>query len=230
VTREQILSLLPSFVGEIQQKPPVYSALKHQGKPLYELARAGISVEVKSRPAFIKSIELKDWHTPVLTIEVVCGKGTYIRSLAHDLGQMLGCGATLRNLTRTRVGVFDYAGATTPEQLRDAVKSGYWESLLYPMDCIIGDWQTVVVGAEMEKTIRGGVQVDFEKSPGVKPEKEFARAYSLDGSLLAVMRYDNETRLWQPEKVFASLTPPDLCGTNNSRACDGKCCGQGCNQ
>ncbi len=223
ITLDQISAALQPFIGEIQQTPPMYSALKHHGKPLYEFARAGVTVAVKSRPAFIQSIEVKDWQPPVLTVEVICGKGTYIRSLANDLGEKLGCGAMLRNLIRTRVGIFDYAGALTPEQLKESVQTGYWENLLYPMDSILGDWQAVVVGAGMEKAIRCGVPVDFSKAPGVNKEKRFARAYTLNGDLLGVMRFDKEKQLWQPEKVFASLTPPDLCGTNSSRACCGGC-------
>jgi len=229
VTLEQITNTLQLFTGDIQQVPPKYSALKHHGRPLYELARAGIDVEVKSRHAFIKSIEVKDFHSPGLTVEVICGKGTYIRSLANDLGEKLGCGATLRNLIRTRVGIFDYANALTPEQLQEAYRTGYWESLLYPMDSILGDWQAVVVGTEMEKTIRSGIQVDLDRYFKANKENQFARAYTLEGTLLGIMRFDKEKQLWQPEKVFASLTPPDLCGTNNSRACRGGC-GDNCPQ
>ncbi|MDD5189854.1 MAG: tRNA pseudouridine(55) synthase TruB [Dehalococcoidales bacterium] len=225
VTEAKILEALQAFIGEIQQTPPIYSALKHQGKPLYELARAGVSVEIKSRPASIKSIVLKDWHAPVLTIEVVCGKGTYIRSIANDLGEALGCGGTLRNLIRTRVGVFDYKNALTLEQFEESVRTGYWESLLYPLDSMLENWQAVVVGGEMAKNIRNGIAVAFNSSAN----QDHLRAYTGDGALLGVMRFDKDKQLWQPEKVFASLTPPDLCGTNNSRACEGNCCGKGCN-
>jgi tRNA pseudouridine55 synthase len=228
VTLEQTKTTLDLFIGHIQQVPPIYSALKQNGKPLYQLARAGVNVEVKSRPAFIQSILIKDFHSPILTIEVVCGKGTYIRSLANDLGEKLGCGGMLRNLIRTRVGIFDYANAVTPEQLQEACRTGYWENLLYPMDSILVDWQAVVVGADMEKAIRSGIQVDLKRPLNPDGKKDFARAYTLDGTLLGIMRFDKEKQLWQPEKVFASLTPPDLCGTNNSRACDGNCCGKGC--
>jgi len=219
VTPEKIAAVLPEFCGRIAQKPPVYSALKQQGQPLYKLARAGVNVEVKSRPVNIESITLKDWHAPVLTLEVVCGKGTYIRSLANDIGEDLGCGGALRNLTRTRVGIFHYAAAVTPEQLQQACAAGYWENLLYPLDSIIEDWQTAVVSGETAKNIVNGVPVAL--AAGTAPG--YARAYGTDGLLLAVMRYDMEKQLWQPEKVFRSLTPPDLCGTNNSRACCGGC-------
>ena len=105
VTLAQIETALNSFRGVITQIPPMYSAVKHQGKPLYELARAGIDVERKARTAKIYSLEIRDWQNPFLTIEVNCGKGTYIRSLANDLGQALGCGATLSALERSRCGI-----------------------------------------------------------------------------------------------------------------------------
>jgi len=95
ISREALESALVSFCGSIRQTPPMYSAVKYQGKPLYRLARAGITVERKSRPARIYNLELVDWQPPVFTIEVACGKGTYIRTLASDLGQVLGCGAYL---------------------------------------------------------------------------------------------------------------------------------------
>jgi len=95
ISREQVESALASFRGTIQQIPPMYSAVKHLGQPLYKLARSGIEVERKSRRAEIYRLEITDWQLPVVTIEVECSKGTYIRSLAYDLGRSLGCGAHL---------------------------------------------------------------------------------------------------------------------------------------
>ena len=94
INRRKLLSALDSFRGLISQTPPMYSAVKHHGKPLYKLARQGIEVERKSRLRWIYRLELTSWQPPLATIEVECSKGTYIRSLAHDLGQLLGCGAT----------------------------------------------------------------------------------------------------------------------------------------
>jgi tRNA pseudouridine55 synthase len=97
--KEIEVALLP-FRGLIEQTPPRYSAIKHQGRRLYELARAGIEVEPRSRPAMVYRLEILGWAPPTVTVEVECGKGTYLRSLAHDLGQSLGCGATLQELVR----------------------------------------------------------------------------------------------------------------------------------
>ncbi len=134
VSREQLLSALTSFSGLIQQTPPMYSAVKHGGKPLYELARSGIKVERKSRLTWVYHLELIDWQPPVATIEVECGKGTYIRSLAHDLGQLLGCGANLKSLTRLRCGFFGIEDAVSMPQLEDALRYGYWQHFIYPIE------------------------------------------------------------------------------------------------
>ncbi len=225
VTLPRIRKALKSFIGEIQQRPPVYSALKYQGKPLYEMARAGIAVPVKSRKVHIENIDIKDWHKPILTLEITCGKGTYIRSLAHDLGNALDCGASLRNLIRKRVGKFEYAAAITPEQLQEACRTGYWENLLYPMDSIIEDWQAVVLSDATAREVAHGTPVALR----IDQRQGYARAYTTGGDLLGVMRYDGKKRHWQPEKIFLSLTPPDLCGTNNSRACCPNC-GDNCSR
>ena len=165
MTLEKIETALHAFRGVITQLPPMYSAVKHQGKPLYELARAGIDVERKSRTAKIFSLEIKDFQNPILNIVVTCGKGTYIRSLANDLGQALGCGATLKNLERSRCSIFDIADAVTPERFTEACQSGYWQSLLYPMDSILTRWETVIVNEEKAQSIRNGALISFAENP-----------------------------------------------------------------
>jgi len=201
ITRESVATALASFLGLITQIPPMYSAIKHHGKPLYELARTGVTIERKPRPARIHSIELKDLQLPLVTLEVVCGKGTYIRSLAHDLGQMLGCGASLKNLIRMRCGIFDIADTITPDQLKEACRTGYWASLLYPMDSILAHWQAVIVGEERERAIRNGTAVLLEAEVLV-PDGGFCRAYTQCGILLGILRFDSEKGMWHPEKVF----------------------------
>jgi tRNA pseudouridine55 synthase len=202
VTLEKIETALHAFRGVITQLPPMYSAVKHQGKPLYELARAGIDVERKSRTAKIFSLEIKDFQNPILNIVVTCGKGTYIRSLANDLGQALGCGATLKNLERSRCSIFDIADAVTPERFTEACQSGYWQSLLYPMDSILTRWETVIVNEEKAQSIRNGALISFAENPELKNGSDHCRAYTWDGSLLGILRFDSEKKQWQPEKVF----------------------------
>ncbi len=156
ISQGQLKSALTSFCGLIQQTPPMYSALKYHGKPLYELARAGITVERSSRPVKIHKLELVDWQPPVATIEVVCGKGTYIRSLADDLGQALGCGAYLKNLIRLKCGIFDIRDAVTVPQLEDAFRYGYWHRFIYPIDSVLLHWTAMVVSDDVGQNIKNG--------------------------------------------------------------------------
>ena len=213
VSHEQLESALTAFCGLIQQTPPMYSAVKYHGKPLYKLARAGIKVEQKSRPTKIYRIEFVDWQPPLVTIEVVCGKGTYIRSLAHDLGQTLGCGAHLRSLIRLRCGPFDIKDAVSTPQLEDAFHYGYWQHFVYPLDFVLSHWKAMVVGDATGQTIRNGGSLTFGSSTrGTGYLKQHSllamsgenrcRVYTPDGCFLGVLRFNPEKGQWQPEKIF----------------------------
>ena len=199
ISRDQLASVLTSFCGLIRQTPPMYSAVKYQGRPLYEWARAGITVERRSRLAKIHSLELLDWQPPVATIEVVCGKGTYIRSLAHDLGQALGCGAYLQSLIRLRCGLFDIGDAVSVPQLEDAFRYGYWQHFVYPIDSVLLHWSAMLVDDDAGQSMRNGrplVLGNWSSS------ENRCRVYALDGHFLGVLRFNPERGQWQPEKVF----------------------------
>lgn len=209
VTREQVEVTLASFRGSIQQTPPMYSAVKYHGKPLYHWARAGITVKRKSRITKIYQLELKDWQPPIASIEVVCSKGTYIRSLAHDLGQALGCGASLKGLIRLKCGVFDIKDAIPVTQLEDAVRGGCWQCLLYPIDIVLSHLTAVVVSDDALQAIRNGRPIIPEKPDSFRvkttawsPNEERCRVYTVDGQFVGVLRLDTKTGQWQPEKVF----------------------------
>ena len=122
VTINQIHSTLATFTGEIEQVPPIYSAIKKNGVAAYELARRGDDVELKSRKITIQSIEIMACSLPVLTLKIACSTGTYIRSLAHDIGQQLGCGAYLSALRRTRIGEMNVEDGITPETFMNQLK------------------------------------------------------------------------------------------------------------
>ncbi len=199
IIREQVEGVFPSLRGTILQKPPMYSALKHQGERLYKLARAGITVERGERKAEVFRLELLQWQPPLFTIEVECGKGTYIRSLAHDLGQSIGCGAHLRRLVRLRCGPFDINDSLTIPQLEDSFRHNYWQDLLYPMDVVLEHWIAAIVSKEKEHAIRNGRPLAL----GNGDDKGHCRAYSLDGRFLAVLRFLPEKGVWQPAKVFS---------------------------
>jgi tRNA pseudouridine55 synthase len=202
ISRVTLESALASFCGPIRQTPPMYSAVKHQGKPLYQLARAGITVERKSRPARIYDLELVDWQPPLVTIEVVCGKGTYIRTLANDLGQALGCGAYLKKLVRLGYGPFDIKEAISIPQMEDSFRSGSWRHLLYPVDSALLHWPAIVVNAEAEQNIRNGRPLILAQNLGNETTRNRCRAYTLDGCFLGVLRFNGGKSEWEPEKVF----------------------------
>jgi tRNA pseudouridine55 synthase len=206
ITQHQLESALDLFRGTIQQTPPMFSAVKHNGQPLYKLARAGIEVERRSRTAVIHRLELVSWQPPTATLEVVCSKGTYIRSLAHDLGQSLGCGAHLKNLIRTRCGPFDIKDAISISQLEEAFRYGYWQQFVYPVDFALQHYSAVVVDYEAEEAIRKGSPVVLEHSDdrgdNGRVGQKYCRAYSLDGRFLGVLHRVPEKEIWQPKKVL----------------------------
>jgi tRNA pseudouridine55 synthase len=209
IDRQQVEAALNSFRGEILQIPPMYSAVKHNGRPLYELAREGRTVEREGRPIEIHSLELIDWHPPLVTLEVDCSKGTYIRSLAHDLGQKLGCGAVLRELVRLRCGIFSIKDSVTLPELEDAFHRSEWQKCLYSIDSVLSHWEAVTVGDETAQAIRNGQSVKIASLADNGDEvlstlstESRCRAYTTDGSLLALMHFEPEIGRWQPDKVF----------------------------
>jgi tRNA pseudouridine55 synthase len=201
VSEEEVRRALASFVGSIQQVPPMYSALKRDGVPLYKLARQGTTIEREPRSVVIHNIELLDWTPPLVTIRVECSSGTYIRALARDLGQKLGCGAYLQSLTRLASGHFTLEKAVSLDELAEAFAQENWQEFIHPLDEALLDFEPVVIDAEMEKRIRHGQQV---QGPAACERGEFRRAYSQTGELIGILRYDSQTGLWQPKKVFAA--------------------------
>jgi tRNA pseudouridine55 synthase len=201
ITVTQIEKALTAFHGVIKQVPPVYSALKHQGRRYYELAHAGIQIKPKPRQVEIINLELISCQLPLITINVECSKGTYIRSLAHDIGQCLHCGAHLKNLTRLQCGPFHIEDALYLPQIEEAFQKGTWEELLLPLDSPLSNWKTIIVDKRNELAIRNGCSLSLEET-FLPPEKN-CRAYNLDGYLIAVLNFIPEKNLWHPERVFS---------------------------
>jgi len=201
ITREQLEAALGRFRGTIRQTPPMYSAVKHRGRPLYKLARAGLAVARPSRPVRIHRLELTAFQPPLVTLEIECGKGTYIRSLAHDLGQALGCGAHLKSLTRTRCGGFAIEDAVSLERLEEAFSQGSGEDFLHPPDSILTDLPAAIIAEADEPALRNGIplSLDIEVSD---PPPRYWRAYAEDGRLLGILVYEPEAGVWRPKKVL----------------------------
>ena len=208
VTEGRLREALSAFVGEIRQVPPMYSALKHRGVPLYRYARAGETVERQPRQVMIHRLELLAYDPPLATIEVECGRGAYIRTLAHDLGQALGCGAHLDTLVRTRLGPFSLSAAVTPDVLREAFGSEDWRDMLLPLDSVFLGWPAAIIGEANERLTREGQPLNLPPTDAAHRlnlrRGAPCRAYSLDGYLIAILRYEGGRSLWRPDKVFAA--------------------------
>ena len=134
ITREQVEEALDAFRGSILQKPPMHSALKKGGKRLYELARQGVEVEREARQVEVYTLDLLEFKPPIVTLESECGRGVYMRSLAHDLGEMLGCGAHTASLVRLRTGGFLIEDAVTLDEFAKAVEEKRWKEMILPLD------------------------------------------------------------------------------------------------
>lgn len=213
VTLERISFALVDFRGEIQQKPPLYSALKHEGQPYYKLARAGQEIEIESRPVMVYSIEIIDWKLPVVTLDIECGKGTYIRSLARDLGEKLGCGAYMKSLVRRKYGPFSIEDAVTIPELEQAVRDNDWQRFLHPADSVLQHLKALTVtGEEIVAGLKNGHSFTAENiaSPSGDDDESHTdevidnrfRVYAQDDTFLGIYRYIAETELYQPVKVF----------------------------
>ena len=176
----------------------MFSALKAGGRPLYALARAGQTIERPSRAVTIHRLELAGWEPPELTLDIDCSKGTYVRSLAHDLGQALGCGAHLSRLVRTRVGAFTIEDTVSLDEAVAAFGEGEGDALLAPIDSVLGDLPAVTVTGEETDAIRKGQLLGRE----VEAEGRHLRAYDPDGRFVAILHRDKESGLWRPRKVF----------------------------
>jgi tRNA pseudouridine55 synthase len=197
-TRKQIQQALSLFLGQIEQIPPMHSALKHEGTALYKLARRGIEVERTPRLVEIYDLELIAWTPPLLRVIVECSKGTYVRALARDLGEKLGTGAHLKSLLRLASGSFTLDRAILLSTVEESFAKGYWPQILHPLDEALLHYESVIVDQETESKIRQGQWVK-----GLEPSNTpLCRAYSSSGRFIALLSYNQERKVWQPRKVF----------------------------
>jgi tRNA pseudouridine55 synthase len=193
LTAEAVQAALPRFTGDLMQTPPIYSAIKQDGRKLYDIARAGGTVELQPRQVRIDSIALMAWDAPVATLDVQCGSGTYIRSLAHDLGVTLGVGAHLSSLRRTQSGNFLIEDAATPEV---AFADSDWRARIITPERALNGWRVITLDdAQAEIMAHGGAVADASV-----PEGTLSLAYRVNGALLAVVRCEGGMAV--PQKVF----------------------------
>ena len=203
LTESDLISALQSFKGVTKQVPPMYSALKKGGKRLYEFARAGVEVEREPRSVQVFNLELLDWSPPVASVEVTCGRGFYMRSLASDLGQALGCGAHLKSLVRLRSGPFHISGATTLCAAEESFAGGARESNVHALDEVLHGLRAVILGRRHSKMIHHGRPLPAIVPPPASRPGEQCRAYDADGNFLAILTFDADDGRWRPDKVFS---------------------------
>ena len=186
VAEADILAALSAFRGEILQVPTMFSALKHNGRPLYEYARAGITVEREARPITIFELKFIDYQAPFLTLEVHCSKGTYIRTLVDDLGEALGCGAHVTMLRRLAVADYPIEEMMPIEDLAllaDSFPSGELDRLLLPMDTAVASLPQLNLTAEQTKAVGFGQRVKFENPQALSG---LVRLFSENGQFLGI--------------------------------------------
>ncbi len=203
INEEQFEEALQTFVGEIEQVPPPYSAVKIKGRKAYEMAREGEEIDLAPRRIKVYSLELLEWAPPEAVIDVYCSSGTYVRSLAHDLGEKLGCGAHLIGLRRTKSGRFTLRDAVPLRRLRESFEDGNWYQFLIPAAEALSDWPAIELTQDQVEAIRHGHRVSSEDG-AIAKDVTMVRGVSEQGELVALLEYVPETNEWQPKKVFFS--------------------------
>lgn len=212
VTEEQFETTLKSFIGEIEQTPPAYSAVKVNGRRAYDMARQGEEVELEPRKIQVYHLEILEWAPPEVVIDAHCSSGTYVRSLANDVGNALGCGAYLVGLRRTKSGRFSLRDAIPLRKLQEAFTAGNWYQYLIPAAEALADWEGLELSPDQVDEVRHGHRIPA--APGTTTA--MVRGVSSAGELVALLELvsaetaeGSETtaapaKEWQPKKVFFS--------------------------
>ena len=201
VTEEELRAAIESFAGDYMQVPPMYSALKVNGKKLYELAREGKTVERKPRPVHFYEIEILEINLPLVRFCVTCSKGTYIRTLCHDIGEKLGCGAAMETLLRTKVGRFTLDDAITLAQTEEAVKNGEIESKVLGIEEILAEYPRVCCTKEGDRLLANGNPL-VQALVGAEEKDGWIRMCNSEGSFVGVYQWDEKRDRYFPVKMF----------------------------
>ena len=201
VTEEELRTVIGSFVGDYMQVPPMYSALKVNGKKLYELAREGKTVERKARPVHFYEIEILDIDFPLVRFCVTCSKGTYIRTLCHDIGEKLGCGAAMETLLRTKVGRFTLDDAITLAQAEEAVQAGEIESKVVGIEQILAEYPRVCCTEAGDRLLANGNPL-VQALVSAEEKGGWIRMCSSQGNFAGVYQWDEKRDRYFPVKMF----------------------------
>lgn len=203
--RDEVAATLARFRGDVEQRPPVYSALKQDGERLYEKARRGEDVEVEPRTVTIHDLRLLSYEPPHLEIDVTCSKGTYVRSLAHDIGQALGVGGHLTALRRLASGPFTLEQAVRLETLRRAAANDDVDELVLPLGAGLETFPRLDLTPDQARRLAHGQFIEA-------PAKEGVGRAMLDDRLVAIVEYDDARRSWRPRKVLVNPTTIETTG------------------
>ncbi len=200
LTLNMIEETLKQFQGPQMQYPPLYSAIKIHGQPAYKRARAGEAIELEPRPIVIYALEILAWIPPRLTLAIECSKGTYIRSLAHDLGSETGCYAYLEALVRTRSGPFMLSESISLEQFADAIETNTLQHYSFPFDKALEQYPAIKLDPETVERVKHGNTF----SNSLANNSGLARVYDINEAFIAIAEWNEEQQAWQPKKVFVS--------------------------
>lgn len=205
ITETQFREAVLSFIGDIRQIPPMYSALKVDGKKLYELAREGKEVERKARPVTIHDIEIIEMDNKTAKIRIQCSKGTYIRTLCHDIGKKLGCGAVMTSLLRTKSGNFNLEDAYRLDELQALKEKGELDKVVIPVDSIFEEYAKAVVDGEILKKVKNGNMIyinQMKKTLSDVGKRNRIRIYDIEGRFLAIYEKDAEKGVYSVWQMF----------------------------
>ena len=201
VSEEKVETVIRGFVGEYQQIPPMYSALKVDGKKLYELAREGKTVERKARTVHFYEIDIKEINLPYVRFSVTCSKGTYIRTLCHDIGQKLGCGGCMEELIRTRSGNFTWEDSMTLAEVEEAVKDGTIEDRVIRIGQVLKDYPEIFCTREGDRLLENGNALTEYFVKGSHKEG-WIRMCDSQGEFKGIYQWDEAKNRYQPQKMF----------------------------
>ena len=202
ISIDDIVKVLSKFNGEMTQIPPMHSALKVQGKRLYELARSGTVIERPPRNVTIYEVSLEEFNTPNIVVGVRCSKGFYVRTFADDIGHLLGCGAFLSSLKRVSSGPFKIEDAMTLDQTISMISDGNLQELILdPGSCINGA-QRIQLNEETETMVKHGRAIGSINESFPITDSSLAVAYDNQSRFVAVLRFNEKLQEWHPEKVF----------------------------
>ena len=191
LTEEKVREAIEGFIGDYEQIPPMYSALKVNGKKLYELAREGKVIERKARPVKILDIQILEIDLPKVRMEVSCSKGTYIRTLCHDIAEKLGCGGCMESLIRTRVSTFRIEDAKTLDEIETLKQEGKLAELLVPIDAMFPFYPKITVKDDWKAFAKNGNPLDLKmlKEACGQDEETQVRLYDESGKFIAIYQW-----------------------------------------